>query len=264
MKTFFFLSGLPRSGSTVLASLLNQNPNIFVTPTSPLLDQLIENQNIWHSLPAVQSNPNPVQLENITRAIMEAMWQHVPENIIIDKNRGWCKNLPAIKKIFNHEFKTIITTRDLPSIMASWLVLLRNNPDSYMSKILKNKNIPVNDETMMEEMWTNMVKDCFEGVNQAFKDAAKDQLLVLEYDDIVSNPDEIISKVTEFLCLQTFKYDYNRIISKTNDDDLAAWGLDGMHKIRPVLEKTSKDPLEILGKNLFTRFTKLEKHFRRN
>ena len=33
-----FLSGLPRSGSTVLAALLNQRNDIHVTPTSGLID----------------------------------------------------------------------------------------------------------------------------------------------------------------------------------------------------------------------------------
>jgi len=40
MKTLFFLSGLPRSGSTLLGSLLNQHPEIYATPTSPLADLL--------------------------------------------------------------------------------------------------------------------------------------------------------------------------------------------------------------------------------
>jgi hypothetical protein len=34
----YFLSGLPRSGSTVLAALLNQRNDIHVTPTSGLID----------------------------------------------------------------------------------------------------------------------------------------------------------------------------------------------------------------------------------
>ena len=39
-KKIFFLAGLPRSGSTVLGSILSQHPEIAVTPTSPLLDLL--------------------------------------------------------------------------------------------------------------------------------------------------------------------------------------------------------------------------------
>ena len=39
-KTIFYLSGLPRSGSTLLGSLIGQRPDFTVTPTSPFLDLL--------------------------------------------------------------------------------------------------------------------------------------------------------------------------------------------------------------------------------
>lgn len=263
MKTFYFLSGLPRSGSTVLASILNQNPEVFVTPTSPLLDQLISNQNIWRSLQTVKANPVPDQLTNVTRELIQAMWDHIPQDIIVDKNRGWGKNLPAARILFEKDIKMIATTRDLPSIMASWLVLLKQNSDNYMVKQLINNGIIVTDESIMNCMWEEMVKDCFEGLNQAFKDAIEGQLLVIEYDDLINDPRASINSVESFLELPKYNYDFNNISSKTNDDDLAAWGLNGMHKIRPTLCKTSRDPLDVLGKNLFVRFSKLEKHYRR-
>ena len=40
MKTFHFLSGLPRSGSTLITSLLNQNPQIHASTNSPVLDTI--------------------------------------------------------------------------------------------------------------------------------------------------------------------------------------------------------------------------------
>ena len=47
MKNFIMLSGLPRSGSTVLSSLLNQHPDIFVSTTSPLADFTILTTEQW-------------------------------------------------------------------------------------------------------------------------------------------------------------------------------------------------------------------------
>ena len=35
-KTYHFLAGLPRSGNTLLSAILNQNPDIYSTPLSPL------------------------------------------------------------------------------------------------------------------------------------------------------------------------------------------------------------------------------------
>ena len=145
-----FISGLPRSGSTVLSALLNQNPEIYVTPTSCMLDQLIENQNIWHNLQTVKANPIPVQLDNITRELINAMWKHRSESIILDKNRGWGKNMPAAEVLFGKKMKMVCVVRDLPSIMASWLVLLKNNPGNYMDKLLGEKGLVINDINRME------------------------------------------------------------------------------------------------------------------
>ena len=37
---FFFYSGLPRSGGTMLASVMNQHPDLYVSPLSPTVELL--------------------------------------------------------------------------------------------------------------------------------------------------------------------------------------------------------------------------------
>lgn len=259
-KTFYFLSGLPRSGSTVLASILNQNLHVYVTPTSPLLDQLIKNQDIWHSLQTVKANPMPDQLTNITRELIKAMYKHRPESIIIDKNRGWGKNMPASTILFEKEIKVIATVRDLPSIMTSWLTIFKKNPNSYMNQVLFQKGFFVTDSNILSEMWINMVKDCMESVQQLKKDAGN-RLLLINYDDLVSNPQCELDKITEFLNLPTHNYQFTNIENDSTDDDLLAWGLTGLHQIRPKLEKISKHPRDILGEKWYNRFVELEKEY---
>lgn len=260
MKTFYFLSGLPRSGSTVLSAILNQHPDVYVTPTSPMLDMLIENQNAWRKLPPLIANPNHEQLTNITRAMINATWQHRPESIIIDKNRGWGKNMPASTILFEKEIKMIATTRDLPSIMASWLTLLKNNPDNYLMNTLKSRRLAVTDENMMLEMWHTMVKDCMETIVCAKRDA-NNRLLLVDYDNLINNPNLVMLKIEQFLELSKHNYDFNKIQSDNIDNDLSAWGLNNMHKIRQQLKKTSKNPKEILGFDLYNRFIELEKFY---
>lgn len=260
-KTFYFLSGLPRSGSTVLAAILNQNPDVYVTPTSPLLDYLLANQQAWHTTPSVKANPNFDQLTNIVRNVIDACWQHVPQKIIIDKNRGWGKNMPASTILFEKEIKVIATVRDLPSIMASWLVLLKKNPNSNMRNILAQKRQLFTEENMMHEMWENMVKDCMEAIVQLKKDAGN-RTLFINYDDLIVNPNNILVQIEKFLNLPTHTYSYTNIESKTQDDDLVAWGLSGMHSIRSTLKKTSLDPRQVLGNKMFEYFSNLEKQYK--
>ena len=260
-KQYHFLSGLPRSGSTVLSAILNQHPDVFVTPTSPMLDLLIENQNAWHNCPSVRANPYPEQLTNLTRAMIEAMWDHQPKPIIVDKNRGWGKNLPAAEILFNKKIKMIATTRDLPSIMASWLTLIKNDQNAKIYTLFKHRNIPPTDENLMAEMWFNMVKDCMESLQQAIKDSPSDMLLLVNYDDLVQSPTTVMNQIEDFLNIPHHTYDLNNIISDTLDNDMSAWGLDGMHTIHPTLTKKCKPSQEILGESLYNRFVELESRY---
>lgn len=260
MKIHHFLTGLPRSGSTVLASIINQNPEVYVTPTSPMLNVSVAMQTAWRNDPTVKANYYEEQARNLTKAILPAYWQHRPESTIIDKGRGWAKNVPTASALFGYPIKLISVERDLPSIMASWLTLLHNNPNNFAERNVRMKGFIANDENLMAEMWFNMVKDCMEGKMQ-LRTEAKDQFIVVNYDDLIANPNRELLKITEFLNLPKWEYQFDNIINDTNDDDLVAWGLNGLHTIRPKLEKISKTPKEILGDNLYQRFIQLDKEY---
>lgn len=260
MKTYHFLSGLPRSGSTVLASILNQNPQVYVTPTSPMLNVAVKMQEAWRDDPAVKANYFEEQARNLTKAILPAFWQHRQEPIIIDKGRGWAKNMIAVNALFGEKIKVIVMERDLPSIMASWLKIIERQSNNYVDrKIFLNGFFP-NNETRTMQMWDEMVKDCMEGTQKIKKDVP-DQIVIVKYDDLVENPQREISRIEDFLELPKHPYDFDRIENDTVDDDLTAWGFDGLHTIRPQLQKTAQHPKTVLGDMLYNRFVDIEKQY---
>jgi sulfotransferase len=259
-KTYHFLSGLPRSGSTVLASILNQHPDVYVTPTSPMLNIAVKMQEAWREDPTVKANYYEEQINNLTKAILPAFWQHRPESIIIDKGRGWAKNMPNASTLFGKKIKAIVVERDLPSIMASWLTLIKKQKNCYVDKVLLQRGYAITDENRMGEMWFNMVKDCIEGSRQIRKDAP-DQIIIIKYDELMGNATATLSRIETFLQLPKFEYDLNNIQNDTTDDDMTAWGFEGLHTIRQKLSKISNDPKEILGSELYNRFAELEKEY---
>lgn len=258
MKTFHFLSGLPRSGSTVLSAILNQNHQVFSTPTSPLLELLIANQHEWYNNRPVQANPNPVQLTNITRAMIHATWQHQPEEIIIDKHFGWSPNIKDIDVLFEKKVKLLAPVRDLPGIMASWLSILRKNPNSFVHRDLQAAGMLVNDEALVNDMWVRMVRDTISGLAHGLS-YDRSRFHLIDFYDTMSKPKEVLAGVERFLDLPHYEYDFDNIRSDHNDFDLAAWGINGMHTIRPKLSSVSGNPREILGDKLFKRFEGLQK-----
>lgn len=260
-KTYHFMAGLSRSGSTVLASILNQNPNVYVTPTSPMLQVTSKLQEIWDKEPAVNANRFVEQINNITKAILPAFWKHRPEPIIIDKDRAWGKNMLYASELFGREMKAIVTERDLPSVMASWLSLIKKDLNSNVDKILHENNCSINDDTRMGFVWYEMVKENMEVLKQIKIEAPK-QIVIVNYDDLINQPIKQIQKIEEFLELPKWNYNFDDIKNDTQDDDLFAWGIEGLHTIRPKLQKTAKNPKEILGEELYNRFVELEKDYK--
>ena len=259
-KTYHFLTGLPRSGSTVLASILNQNPEVYVTPTSPMLNVSVAMQKAWREDPTVKANYFEEQAINLTKAILPAFWQHRSEPIIIDKGRGWAKNMPTASTLFGYPIQAVSVERDLPSIMASWLTLLKKSPNNFAERNVRAKGYLPTDDNLMAELWFEMVKDCMEGKQQLRRDVP-DQFIIVTYDDLIKNPEKELLRIETFLELPSYKYQFENIVNDTVDDDLVAWGVEGLHTIRPKLEKTSKSPIEVLGESLYNRFVELEKYY---
>ena len=225
-----------------------------------MLNVAVKMQEAWREDPTVQANYFEEQINNLTKAILPAFWQHRPEPIIIDKGRGWAKNVPNASALFGRKIKLISVERDLPSIMASWLTLIRKQKDCYVDRVIAQRGFPATDENRMAEMWFSMVKDCMEGIRQ-MRQEAQGQFIVVKYDDLIADPIHELKRIEAFLELPPHAYDLENIVNDTVDDDLTAWGFEGLHTIRSKLAKTSSDARQVLGDELFERFVDLEKQY---
>lgn len=261
-KQFYFMAGMPRSGSTLLISILNQNPVLYGTPTSPLLDLLVLNEQAWRKCPSVIANPVPDQLINISEAIINGCWQHVPQNTIIDKHRAWGKNVATIEHIFKKKPKVIVTVRDVPSVIASFMRLLRESKTTpnYIDQILMSRFMPLTDANRADVLWNDFIQDPWTSFKMAWE-YDKSSLLLVDYDSLMTNKQQVMKEVYQFLELPEFEHDFNNIQNQTADDDLLAWGLEGLHTIRPKLEKTCKTAKEVLGEDIYNKYSNMNLEF---
>jgi hypothetical protein len=88
----FFNSSMPRSGSEVLQVILHQNPAIYGSVTSPLLEyQFAARGN--YMLPEVQAQNKELMATaflSMCRGMAESYYAPITTRpYIIDKNRGW-------------------------------------------------------------------------------------------------------------------------------------------------------------------------------
>lgn len=263
-KKFFFLAGIPRSGSTVLASILNQNPALYVTPTSPMLDLLFLNEQEWRQLPSVKQAPDHQQVLNISNAIINGCWEHVPQNIIIDKHRAWGRNLSIIPKVFNQEPKLLLTVRDIPATIASFITLTqKHNGPTILDQMLAERGLLGTMSNKVGLILENFIADPLDSARTAFVNHRKNVCLI-EYDKLMQSPDETLAEIYEFLEIPLIKHDLNNIVCQTQDDDLVAWGMSGLHQIRSTLKSVAKNPAEVIGQHLVDRINSLKLEFWKN
>ena len=120
-KKIFFLAGLPRSGNTLLTSILNQNPDIACTPNSITLEIykelfLLKKTDVFINYPHHQS------IDNVLDAVYPAYYKDWNYKYIIDRGvAGTTGNLMLLKKHFKQEIKIIFLVRPLLEVLASWI-----------------------------------------------------------------------------------------------------------------------------------------------
>ena len=122
-----FISGLPRSGSTLLAALLRQNPRFSAGMSSPVYA-------LFRSMLQETSarNEGSVFIDDAIRkrlltGVFDAYYaEATPETVIFDTNRGWTTKLPALVELFP-DAKMICCVRNPAWILDSVESLIRRN-----------------------------------------------------------------------------------------------------------------------------------------
>src|SRR6202161_1580545 len=100
MTSIHFISGLPRSGSTLLSALLRQNPRFGAGMSGPL-------SGLFGALLGQMSARNEdavflddVQAQRILRGLFDDFYADCPADVIFDTSRAWCSWMPAIAQLF--------------------------------------------------------------------------------------------------------------------------------------------------------------------
>lgn len=258
------LSGLPRSGSTVLTSLLNQHPKVYATTTSPVLGMALNFYQNWENQTTTQvKDKNEQQRKDMVGAMIKTAHSYINKPMVVDKNRGWPKNVKLVSELIGKPIKMICTVRNIPDILASFVTLSNKNlKDNFVDNALRQSGFTINNTNRCRFLWrSGVVGESY----QAFKSGwnyDKSLMLILEYEDIVTNPLEVMKKIEDFIGIECHEYDINNL--KPMDEKDENHGMKGLHDIRPVIKKTSKPPEQIIGKELTDLYNNMKLDFWHN
>ena len=262
-KQFFFLSGLPRSGTTLLTELLNQNPKIYSGPNSVVVELMhlvhshLETSEEFNNFPSLEAK------QNIISSIIKSNYEHIDKPIIIDKNFHWgtISNFEYIQQYITPNPKIIFCVRDVLEILTSFIELLNknNNLNNYIDHGLNNYMYPYRSLDDRRCDFLMLPKGAIDKGLFAIEYlmTKKDNVLFIEYNDLVSEPKQTMSKIYDFLELEKYEHRFDNLKNTLiiNDD---VYGIKDMHTIRSTIKKVSKNPKNVLSDYVLSKYSNYE------
>lgn len=254
-KAYYFMSGLPRSGSTLLSALLNQNPRFYSGPSSPVVPTMIALEQSLANDELYLAYPKQSQAAKIISSVLENWYSDVEKPVIFDKNRSWVNRLHYIPGYFGIEPKVLYPVRNIADILTSFISMYRRNPYTgqgripFLDEMLIKSNIPLSDDNRCEVLCSpgGIVGASYNGLKQVFAEGREKQIHLIEYDDLINQPEETMRKIYDFLGEEYFKHNFESIENIHRENDQMVYGLPDMHDVRSTLSKVSAKPEEVLS-----------------
>jgi sulfotransferase len=248
-KRLFFLSGLARSGSTLLGSILNQHPDVHVTPTSPVLDLVCGINSQMQGLHAQYTWDKDLD-PLITSAVVDACYKRIPCSTVFDKHRGWTSNIRLASQHLYQEFKGIVTHRPVPEVLVSFIKLFDKDPNNWIDNMLRRDGRPINVRSRCDFLWRYAMLDPYNSTAYAIQNHA-DVVLPLSYDSIATDTRGTLKLIEKFFDIPGLADLQLESIVNTCAENDTAWGVQNLHTIRPTIERTSDDARLVLGSELY-------------
>ena len=197
---------MPRSGNTLFASIMNQNPEIAATPNSITLE-IMKDLFLLKQTDVFQNYPDHKSLDNVLDSVYDNYYKDWPQRIIIDRGPVTTPgNLELMQKHFKKPFKCIILLRDLMDVLASYMKWYTENPNSFVNRYnLKN------DEEKLSMIMNDkgaVVKDLL-AIKNSYNYSG--MCHYVKYDDLVTQPEQEFRKIYQFIGEPYFNHKFNNL-----------------------------------------------------
>lgn len=245
----YFISGMPRSGSTLLANILAQNPKFHTTPTSGCLDVIFGVRNSWDSLVEHKASPCEKSKIQVMKGILQSYYEHIERPVIFDKGRGWIAHIEMLENILGEKAKILCPVRDLRDILSSFEKIWRRvGKNTQMSQ---EKNFYFNFQTIPGRAQIWMREDqpvglAFNRIFDVLNRGLRDRLHFVHFERLAGRPRETMAEIYEFLGEQYFEHDFNNVEQYTKEND-EVHGIVDLHKINPKVEPIPPQYPSIMG-----------------
>ena len=269
MKQLNFCGGLPRTGSTVLMNLLQQNPEVFTTATDVfpqiLSEQILIKSRYSEPFQAMSCEQADDAVYGMAMGATRGWYEGITKKpVVISKSRHWS----GLHHLFPNT-KILVTVRDLRDIVESF--------DRVNDKI-KALHTFSDDHTLYGSMSeTEKYAYHFKETN-AFSVTLRHEIpkyvdlfqqdpskvKFIRYEDLLRDPNYMLKRIYEFLDIQPFEHDLNNIQqSHMFEHDNAYFREKTDHRTKPAMLPW-KEPTRKLSEGFHKRIVEENQWFYRS
>lgn len=263
--TYHYLSGLPRSGNTVLSAILNQHPDIHSSALSPVCEYMWVLHNSFNVQENTRRNIDKSGSLSIFSNLLENHYAAIDKPIVFDREKNWGSpaNLGMLKYYVTPTPKIIYTVRPIVEILASFITLYAKS--EFIEKEMASKGWDYKHYLTLDDNRCDFLMRPWGGietellfVNELKKSENKDVFHIIEYDDLINKPQEVMNDVYNFVGIESFSHNFTNIIKVEKDYEKLIGMPETTHKIRPILKKTSPKPESILSDYVISKYSNME------
>jgi sulfotransferase len=270
MKQLFFQSSLPRSGSTLLQNIFAQNPDIYATPTSGVLELVFAARANYTQSPEFIAQDATLMQKgylNFCKEGMHGFYDAITDKkYVVDKSRGWGVHFDFLQTILGEQPKIVVMVRDLRDIFASMESNFRRNPEK-MQPIVNWEKMSGTTVPKRIDVWAQSqpVGLAIERLQEIIRYGNDSKVLFVKYEDLCLHPETEMTRVYQYLGIPHYHHDFDNIEQITKEDD-SVYGVFGDHQIRQKLQLMPSKAKNLLGSEvtnwIFTNYKWFYDYFR--
>lgn len=254
-KQYYFMSGLPRSGSTLLSAILNQNPRFYSGPSSPVVPTMLSIEQSLSQDELFLAYPKMDFAQKLISSVIDGYYSDTDKPVIFEKNRSWVNRMNYLGGYFGIKNpKVIYPVRDISEILTSFITMIRRNPHivndrlNFIDQSLVQQGIPLNDDNRCRAIaGPGILGQSIDGLKKAISEGYLNNIHFVEYRDLVSKPKETMQKLYEFIGEEYYEHDFSNLVNVHQENDAPIYGFQDMHEVRKEIKSTAPSPEEILS-----------------
>jgi len=252
-KKIFFLMALPRSGNTLFASLINQNPNLVCTANSITLE-IMKDLFLLKQTDVFLNYPDHQSINNVMDSVYDLYYKDWPQQYIIDRGPVTTPgNLSVMKQHFKQPIKCVIIWRDLMDVLASYIKWFENEPTAFPNKYGKTN---IEEKLMMLMNKEGAIAKELIAIENVLKPENKHMCHIIRYEELVTQPQKTLQSVYDFFGIEYF----NHRFSNLNQISINGLGYDdnivghNMHTIKTELKLEDNPYKKLIPQSIINKY----------